>query len=143
MELTDSATYWLAAQGGHHHHHDDGHWHHDGEHVDFNNGDDIFGCEGDDILFGQDGDDTLRGDAGDDWLVGGDDKDKLIGGTGRNKISSGNENSSILHAAVSKAMINWEDSFTNVGIPFSSFSALKSGSGHNKPASFDFLTIDD
>ena len=39
--------------------------------------------------------------------------------------------------------IDWEDSFTNVGIPFSSFSALKSGSGHNKPASFDFLTIDD
>jgi Ca2+-binding RTX toxin-like protein len=142
VELTDSATYWLAQQGGGHHHHDDGQWHHD-EPAEFDNGDVISGGDGDDIVFGQGGDDTLRGDAGNDWLVGGDGSDKLDGGPGWDKTTSGNESSSALRSSVAARMIDWDDSFRGYGLAYAPFGgfALASG-GQPNLASFEFLFYD-
>ena len=141
VEVTDSATYWLASQ---HHHYHDGNWHHDGEHVRFDNGDDISGGDGDDILFGQDGNDTLRGDAGNDRLVGGEGMDKLDGGPGKDKLKYGSDHSNGLQRAVASRMIDWDDSFGNYGLPFAPFGGLTLGKGHGQPsiASFEFLAYD-
>jgi len=143
-ELTDSATYWLALQGGHQHHHHDGHWHLDGQHVDFDDGDEISGGDGDDIVFGQDGDDTLSGDAGSDWLVGGEGKDELDGGSGMDTLKSGSDSSSRLQSAVASRMIDWNDSFKNYGLTYAPFGGLTLGKGYGQQniASFDFLSVD-
>jgi Ca2+-binding RTX toxin-like protein len=142
VELTDSATYWLASPHHHHQHHDDGHWHHDGKHVRFDNGDDISGGEGDDILFGQDGDDTLRGDAGNDRLVGGDGKDKLDGGKGWDRTDSGSASSSD-RKAVEERMVDWEDSFRNYGLTYAPFGGLTlDKGGHPNLEGFEFLSYD-
>ncbi len=63
-----------------------------------NNGDTIFGGDGDDSIFGQDDDDTLFGDAGNDYIDGGVDDDVIalgdgadigIGGQGDDVIEGG------------------------------------------------------
>lgn len=47
-----------------------------------NNGDTIFGGDGNDTIFGQDDDDTLYGDAGSDYVDGGVDDDVIVLGDG-------------------------------------------------------------
>jgi Ca2+-binding RTX toxin-like protein len=147
VELTDSATYWLAPHGGTHHPHhhgDDGHWHHDGEYARFDNGDDISGGEGDDILFGQGGNDTLRGDAGNDWLVGGEGKDHLDGGPGQDRLKYGSDSSSGLQSAIAARVIDWTDSFRNYGLTYAPFGGLTLANGGGQPnlASFEFLSCE-
>jgi Ca2+-binding RTX toxin-like protein len=51
-----------------------------------NNGDLIYGGEGEDVVYGQDDDDTIYGDAGRDTLYGGVDDDELYGGGGEDII---------------------------------------------------------
>ncbi|MCK0122749.1 Ig-like domain-containing protein [Loktanella sp. F6476L] len=60
-----------------------------------NNGDTIFGGDGNDTIFGQDDDDTLFGGAGNDVLDGGVDDDVLDGGDGDDVLIGGQGNDSI------------------------------------------------
>jgi Ca2+-binding RTX toxin-like protein len=135
LRLTDGAEYWLDPQ----HHHDHGsHWYgHDHAYDDF-----ISGGDGDDILFGHAGEDTVKGDYGDDWLIGGASRDELDGGKGRDKSVSGNGSSSSLRQAVAARLVNWDDSFSNFGVPFAPFGKVGLERHADKPASFDFLDSD-
>ncbi len=57
-----------------------------------NGNDIIFGGAGDDTLFGNDGADTLSGDEGDDTLCGNDGDDVIFGGEGSDLLEGMNDN---------------------------------------------------
>ena len=61
-----------------------------------NNGDRLFGGDGDDRLWGQDDDDTLFGGRGDDYLDGGVDDDMLAGDDGDDTILGNQGNDRII-----------------------------------------------
>ena len=83
-----------------------------------NNGDTIFGGDGNDIIFGQDDDDTLFGGAGndildggvdDDVISGGDGEDQIIGGQGADAMSGGQGSDLFLGATAGDVVIGGED----------------------------------
>ena len=133
-KITDSDAYWLAPLGTFHDHNN----HYPvGKHINFDNGDQISGGEGDDIIFGQDGDDTLSGNNGNDWLVGGDGKDNLEGGAGKNKSRTGDNHSIKLRNAVGTHMINWDAPFKSFGLKKPPFSGMGLAQGEGQNNQFD------
>lgn len=117
VTVTNETGFWLGfSDHDHDHGHDNFGWSHDSDrerershHHDRDDGDTIFGGDGNDIIFGQDGGDVLHGDAGDDWLIGGDDQDCLDGGSGKDKLYQGENDSRQLRDLVSNGtpLIDW------------------------------------
>jgi hypothetical protein len=150
--LTDEMDYWLEfSEHGHDHRDDhwtwataaDGNWER-GHHHDCDDGDTIFGGDGDDVIYGQDGRDSLHGDAGNDWLIAGDDDwgDLLDGGAGKNKLVHDDYNGKDLRDLVNAAMPTWSGAFSGIGlsvVPFASNTAPLPG--HDSFDDFDFLAF--
>jgi hypothetical protein len=148
--LTDETDYWLEfSDHGHDHRADHWTWanasdrdREHGHHHDFDDGDTIYGGDGDDVLYGQDGLDSLHGDAGNDWLIGGTSGcwDLLDGGTGKNHLFQGDYNGKDLRDLVNASMPTWSGAFATLGLPVVPFSAnTATEPGHNCNDDFDFL----
>jgi Ca2+-binding RTX toxin-like protein len=131
--VTDEGTYWL----GEAHHDDD-----DDDTGSEDRADVIWGMDGNDILFGQLGGDELDGNAGADWLIGGQGQDQLDGGPGTDNTYSGSNNSEALRNAVSARLINWNDGFGQLGLPFSPFGVDRLTSTSSGSGAFDYLVVE-